>query len=139
MGMNASLMLVTALNPHIGYDKASEIAKSSHKNGLTLKEGAVASGYLTAEQFDEWIVPSEMIAGDAFCKILAHGLGDRLLITSMTSIIASSVSGGNGGGLRPGIGGRDLLVVAIFHGKYEKLGLGIDCLTFSSSFFTLPM
>jgi len=59
--MNASLMLVTALNPHIGYDKASEIAKNAHKNGLTLKEGAVASGYLTAEQFDEWIVPSEMI------------------------------------------------------------------------------
>lgn len=58
--MNASLMLVTALNPHIGYDKASEVAKSAHKNGLTLKEGAVASGYLTAEQFDEWIVPSEM-------------------------------------------------------------------------------
>lgn len=59
--MNASLMLVTALNPHIGYDKASEIAKNAHKNGLTLKEGAVASGYLTAEQFDEWIVPGEMI------------------------------------------------------------------------------
>mmetsp|Transcript_47377 Transcript_47377/g.48213 ORF Transcript_47377/g.48213 Transcript_47377/m.48213 type:complete len:219 (+) Transcript_47377:791-1447(+) len=59
--MNASLMLVTALNPHIGYDKASEIAKNAHKNGLTLKEGAVASGYVTAEQFDEWIVPSEMI------------------------------------------------------------------------------
>lgn len=59
--MNASLMLVTALNPHIGYDKASEIAKNAHKNGLTLKEGAVASGYLTAEQFDEWIVPGDMI------------------------------------------------------------------------------
>mmetsp|Transcript_29485 Transcript_29485/g.70870 ORF Transcript_29485/g.70870 Transcript_29485/m.70870 type:complete len:477 (-) Transcript_29485:29-1459(-) len=58
--MNASLMLVTALNPHIGYDKASEIAKKCHKEGTTLKEGAVASGYLTAEQFDEWIVPSEM-------------------------------------------------------------------------------
>jgi len=58
--MNASLMLVTALNPHIGYDKASEIAKNAHKNGLTLKEAAVASGYLTAEQFDEWIVPSDM-------------------------------------------------------------------------------
>lgn len=59
--MNASLMLVTALNPHIGYDKASEIAKKAHKEGTTLKEAAVASGYLTAEQFDEWIVPSEMI------------------------------------------------------------------------------
>ncbi|KAG7366936.1 fumarate hydratase [Nitzschia inconspicua] len=59
--MNASLMLVTALNPHIGYDKASEIAKKAHKAGTTLKEAAVASGYLTAEQFDQWIVPSEMI------------------------------------------------------------------------------
>ncbi|KAL3912529.1 MAG: hypothetical protein SGILL_006843, partial [Bacillariaceae sp.] len=59
--MNASLMLVTALNPHIGYDKASEIAKNAHKEGTTLKEAAVASGHLTGEQFDEWIVPSEMI------------------------------------------------------------------------------
>lgn len=59
--MNASLMLVTALNPHIGYDKASEIAKKAHKAGTTLKEAAVASGYLTAEQFDQWIVPSDMI------------------------------------------------------------------------------
>ena len=59
--MNASLMLVTALNPHIGYDKASEIAKKAHKEGTTLKEAAVASGYLTGEQFDQWIVPSEMI------------------------------------------------------------------------------
>jgi fumarate hydratase, class II len=59
--MNASLMLVTALNPHIGYDKASEIAKKAHKEGTTLKEAAVASGHLTADQFDEWIVPSDMI------------------------------------------------------------------------------
>ena len=59
--MNASLMLVTALNPHIGYDKASEIAKNAHKAGSTLKEAAVKSGYLTAEQFDEWIVPGNMI------------------------------------------------------------------------------
>mmetsp|Transcript_15280 Transcript_15280/g.35219 ORF Transcript_15280/g.35219 Transcript_15280/m.35219 type:complete len:482 (+) Transcript_15280:205-1650(+) len=59
--MNASLMLVTALNPHIGYDKASEIAKNAHKQGLTLKEAAVASGHLTAEQLDEWIVPGDMI------------------------------------------------------------------------------
>jgi fumarate hydratase class II len=59
--MNASLMLVTALNPHIGYDKASVIAKKAHKEGTSLKEAAVASGYVTAEQFDQWIVPSEMI------------------------------------------------------------------------------
>lgn len=59
--MNSSLMLVTALNPHIGYDKSSEIAKNAHKNGSTLKDSAVASGYLTAEEFDKWIVPHEMI------------------------------------------------------------------------------
>uniref|UniRef100_A0A7S4UP45 fumarate hydratase n=1 Tax=Ditylum brightwellii TaxID=49249 RepID=A0A7S4UP45_9STRA len=59
--LHGSLMLVTALNPHIGYDKATIIAKSAHKNGTTLKEAAVASGYLTAEQFDEWIIPESMI------------------------------------------------------------------------------
>jgi len=59
--LHGSLMLVTALNPHIGYDKASEIAKKAHKEGTTLKAAAVASGYLTAEEFDQWIVPEEMI------------------------------------------------------------------------------
>ncbi len=59
--LHGSLMLVTALNPHIGYDNASAIAKSAHKNGTTLKEAAVASGFLTAEQFDEWIKPEQMI------------------------------------------------------------------------------
>lgn len=59
--LHGSLMLVTALNPHIGYDKASEIAKTAHKNGTTLKEAAVASGHLTAQQFDDWIVPEQMI------------------------------------------------------------------------------
>jgi len=59
--LHGSLMLVTALNPHIGYDKASEIAKSAHKNGTTLKEAAVASGYLSAEDFDKWIIPEDMI------------------------------------------------------------------------------
>eukprot|EP00586_Coscinodiscus_wailesii_P020233 CAMPEP_0172499808 /NCGR_PEP_ID=MMETSP1066-20121228/131202_1 /TAXON_ID=671091 /ORGANISM="Coscinodiscus wailesii, Strain CCMP2513" /LENGTH=478 /DNA_ID=CAMNT_0013273741 /DNA_START=222 /DNA_END=1658 /DNA_ORIENTATION=+ len=59
--LHGSLMLVTALNPHIGYDNASAIAKLAHKKGLTLKEGAVESGFLTAEQFDEWIKPEEMI------------------------------------------------------------------------------
>jgi fumarate hydratase class II len=59
--LHGSLMLVTALNPHIGYDKASKIAKNAHEKGLTLKESAIASGYLTAEQFDAWIVPEDMI------------------------------------------------------------------------------
>lgn len=59
--LHGSLMLVTALNPHIGYDKASEIAKKAHKDGSSLKEAAVASGYLTAEEFDKWIVPEAMV------------------------------------------------------------------------------
>ncbi len=55
-----SLMLVTALNPHIGYDKAAEIAKKAHKENLTLMEAAIALGYLTEKQFREWVVPSQM-------------------------------------------------------------------------------
>lgn len=55
-----SLMLVTALNPHIGYYKAAEIAKKAHKEGKTLKAAAVETGYLTSEQFDEWVRPEDM-------------------------------------------------------------------------------
>ena len=54
-------MLVTALNPHIGYDKAAEIAKKAHREGLTLREAALASGYVTAEQFDDWVRPERMV------------------------------------------------------------------------------
>ncbi|MBN4051550.1 class II fumarate hydratase, partial [bacterium AH-315-M05] len=56
-----SLMLVTALNTHIGYEKAAKIAKTAHKNGTTLKKEAVNLGYLTEEQFDEWVDPKKMI------------------------------------------------------------------------------
>ena len=56
-----SLMLVTALNPHIGYENAAKIAKNAHEKGLTLKESAIDSGLLTEEQFDEWIKPEDMI------------------------------------------------------------------------------
>jgi fumarate hydratase class II len=56
-----SLMLVTALNTKIGYYKAAEIAKTAHKNGTTLKEEAVRLGYVTAEQYDEWVVPAKMV------------------------------------------------------------------------------
>lgn len=59
--MHNSLMLVTALNPHIGYDKAAEIAKKAHREGITLKAAAVASGYVTEQQFDSWVIPSDMI------------------------------------------------------------------------------
>jgi fumarate hydratase class II len=56
-----SLMLVTALNTKIGYYKAAEIAQKAHKEGTTLKEMAVKLGYVTAEQFDEWVVPGKMV------------------------------------------------------------------------------
>ncbi len=56
-----SLMLVTALNPHIGYDKAAEIAKKAHREATTLKDAALALGYVTEEQFDEWVRPERMI------------------------------------------------------------------------------
>lgn len=59
--VNNSLMLVTSLNPHIGYEKAAAIAKQAHNEGSTLKESAVKSGYLTAEQFDEWVKPENMV------------------------------------------------------------------------------
>jgi len=59
--LDNSLMLVTALNTHIGYEKAAMIAKTAHKNGTTLKEEAVNLGYLSAEQFDEWVNPLNMI------------------------------------------------------------------------------
>merc|ERR1712004_491711 len=59
--LHESLMLVTALNPHIGYDKAAAIAKTAHKNGTTLKEEAIALGHLTEEQFNEWVKPEEML------------------------------------------------------------------------------
>lgn len=59
--LNESLMLVTALNPHIGYDKAAKIAKTAHKEGSTLKETAIKLGYLKAEEFDKWVRPEDML------------------------------------------------------------------------------
>ena len=58
--LERSLMLVTALNPHIGYDNAAKIAKKAHTDGTTLKEAAVALGLVTAEQFDDWVDPRKM-------------------------------------------------------------------------------
>lgn len=58
-----SLMLVTALNPHIGYENAAAIAKKAHKEGSSLREAAIALGLLTNEQFDEWVKPQDMIGG----------------------------------------------------------------------------
>ena len=59
--LNDSLMLVTALNPHIGYENAATIAKTAHKNGTTLKEEAVALGFMSSEEFDKNVQPEEMI------------------------------------------------------------------------------
>ncbi|SFI87546.1 fumarase, class II [Kaistella treverensis] len=59
--VDKSLMLVTALNTHIGYENAAKIAKTAHKNGTTLKEEAVNLGLLTADQFDEWVKPGDMV------------------------------------------------------------------------------
>ncbi len=59
--VESSLMLVTALNPHIGYDKAAQIAKLAHREKLSLKEAALKLGFLTAEQFDQWVRPEEMV------------------------------------------------------------------------------
>ncbi len=56
-----SLMLVTALAPHIGYDKAAKIAKQAHADGTTLREAAIASGFVTADDFDRWVRPEDMI------------------------------------------------------------------------------
>ncbi|PZR44839.1 class II fumarate hydratase [Paraburkholderia fungorum] len=63
--LNESLMLVTALNPHIGYDKAAQIAKKAHKEGTTLKAAALALGYVTGQQFDEWVRPKDMVGHSA--------------------------------------------------------------------------
>ncbi len=56
----SSLMLVTALAPHIGYDKAAAIAKTAHHDGSSLREAAVASGFVTDVEFDGWVRPEEM-------------------------------------------------------------------------------
>jgi fumarate hydratase, class II len=58
--LERSLMLVTALNPHIGYDKAAAIAKKAHREGTTLKQAALALGHVTEEQFDAWVKPERM-------------------------------------------------------------------------------
>jgi len=63
--LHDSLMLVTALNPYVGYDNAAKIAKTAHKNNSTLKETAIELGLLTAEEFDKYVVPEDMIAPKA--------------------------------------------------------------------------
>ncbi len=62
--VDRSLMLVTALSPKIGYDKAAEIAKKAHHEGTTLKDAALALGYLSEAEYDQWVVPAEMVGPD---------------------------------------------------------------------------
>jgi fumarate hydratase class II len=59
--MQGSLMLVTALSPHIGYDRAAEVAHEAHRSGKTLRETAVAMGVVTAADFDRWVRPEAMV------------------------------------------------------------------------------
>jgi fumarate hydratase class II len=59
--VRGSLMLVTALAPHIGYDKAAAIAKKAHKEGTTLREAALALGHVTAQDYDKWVRPEQMV------------------------------------------------------------------------------
>jgi fumarate hydratase class II len=62
--LRSSLMLVTALAPHIGYDRAARIAKKAHQDGSSLRDAALALGTVTAEQFDRWVDPRQMLAPD---------------------------------------------------------------------------
>ncbi len=59
-----SLMRVTALNPHIGYDKAAAIAKKAHKDGTSLRDAALALGFVSADDFDRWVDPRRMVGRD---------------------------------------------------------------------------
>jgi fumarate hydratase, class II len=59
--LDKSLALATALNPHIGYERAAEIANKALAEGITLRQAAIASGYLTGKQFDAWVDPEKMI------------------------------------------------------------------------------
>ncbi len=64
--LNQSLMLVTALTPHIGYDRAARIAQHAHANSLGLREAALAVGGISAADFDAWVVPGHMLGPDSF-------------------------------------------------------------------------
>ena len=75
--LNNSLMLVTALNTKIGYDKAAMIAKKAYKEGTTLKAASIALGYLTAEEFDQWVRPEEMVWNNWELIIILEGSGVR--------------------------------------------------------------
>jgi fumarate hydratase class II len=59
--LQRSLMLVTALTPHIGYERAAQIAKRAHTENTTLREAAIATGHVTPEEFDRWVIPEKLV------------------------------------------------------------------------------
>ena len=87
-----SLMLVTALNTKIGYYKAAEIAQKAHKEGTTLKEMAVKLGYVTPEEFDEWVIPANMVGKTpVFNDIIPGSAADAMHIVGVVEIVAGLV------------------------------------------------
>ena len=66
--MDESLMLATALNPYIGYDKAALIVKKAHKESIPLKQAGIKLGFVTAEQFDSWVNPEDMLGPSTYHK-----------------------------------------------------------------------
>jgi len=93
--MRQSLMLVTALNPHVGYDNAAKVAKKAHKEGTTLKDAAVKLNLLTPAQFDEWVRPEQMLAPSP-APTLAPQPQNR------SNTAGGGGGGGGGGGNRAG-------------------------------------
>ena len=114
--LKRSLMLVTALNPHIGYDNAAKIAKNAHKKGITLRESAIESKLLTGEQFDQWVKPEDMVGRLGRCVRLQDAAsfddlrcaGTRVLFAEERSmrrwrpVLAMVAAIGTHGGDRPG-------------------------------------
>ena len=93
--LERSLMLVTALNPHIGYDKAAEIAKKAHHEGTTLKEAALALGYVTAEDFDAWVRPEDMTGAWPALARRRRGHEHRVARhVTVTSVVPASIATG---------------------------------------------
>ena len=88
--LQRSLMLVTALAPHIGHDAATRVARLADRNGSTLREAALALGVVTAEEFDRWIVPRQMTLGTNVPSVLADACGSLRGLTALRTSVAES-------------------------------------------------
>ena len=86
--LERGLMLVTALNPHIGYDKSAEIAKKAYAEGLTLREAALKLGYLTDEEFDQWVRPENMLEADGM-EFVAGDDGDLPVLRALADAMGA--------------------------------------------------